>query len=388
VPPQAHAASHAAAGTDAVTLSPSQITGTAVVTNDSRLSDARTPTAHGHTSGEVSGLGTAATKDIPATGNASATEVVYGSDTRLTDARTPSSTLTHASSHAAAGDDPVSLASSQVSGLGTAAAKDIPATGNASATEVVYGSDTRLSDSRTPSSTLTHASSHAAAGGDPLTLSPSQVTGTAVVTGDSRLSDARTPTSHKTSHATGGGDALTASDIGAAASSHTHAQSDITSLSTDLAAKAIGAASATDNTLPRFDGVGGKQLQTSSVVVDDSNNVSGVADLAVTGVLRDTTTANSQADSYTLVLADRGKMVEATKSTANNVTVPPNSDVAFPVGSRVDVLQVGAGQVTVVAGSGVTVNATPGLKLRAQWSSCTLIKRATDTWVAIGDLAA
>jgi hypothetical protein len=43
---------------------------------------------------------------------------------------------------------------------------------------------------------------------------------------------------------------------------------------------------------------------------------------------------------------------------------------------------------TITATGGVTINATPGLKLRAQWSSVTLIKRATDTWVALGDLQA
>ena len=44
--------------------------------------------------------------------------------------------------------------------------------------------------------------------------------------------------------------------------------------------------------------------------------------------------------------------------------------------------------VDVAATAGVTINATPGLKLRAQWSSATLIKRATDTWVLVGDLSA
>lgn len=62
--------------------------------------------------------------------------------------------------------------------LGTASSKDIPATGNASATQVVYGSDTRLSDSRTPS---VHASSHASGGSDALTLAASQITGLATV---------------------------------------------------------------------------------------------------------------------------------------------------------------------------------------------------------------
>lgn len=95
---------------------------------------------------------------------------------------------------------------------------------------LVYTSDSRLSDARTPSSTLAHASTHLSGGTDELSgISPSQITGTAVVTADSRLSDARTPTAHKTSHSTGGSDALVASDIGAAATSHSHATSDITS---------------------------------------------------------------------------------------------------------------------------------------------------------------
>jgi hypothetical protein len=97
---------------------------------------------------------------------------------------------------------------------------------------------------------------------------------------------------------------------------------------------------------------------------------------------------NQQTSSYTLVLSDKNKMVEMNVGSANNVTVPPNSSAAFPVGTQITVLQVGTGQTTVVAGSGVTVNATPGLKLRAQWSSATLVKRATNTWVALGDLQA
>lgn len=97
---------------------------------------------------------------------------------------------------------------------------------------------------------------------------------------------------------------------------------------------------------------------------------------------------SAQNASYTLVLADKAKIVEMGVGSANNLTVPPNSSVAFPVGSQINILQTGAGQTTVVAGSGVTVNATPGLKLRAQWSYATLIKRATDTWVLVGDISA
>jgi hypothetical protein len=97
---------------------------------------------------------------------------------------------------------------------------------------------------------------------------------------------------------------------------------------------------------------------------------------------------SAQTASYTLVLADNGKLVEISNASANNLTVPLNSSVAFPIGSQINILQTGAGQTTIVATGGVTVNGTPGLKLRAQWSAATLIKRGTDTWVAVGDLSA
>jgi hypothetical protein len=93
--------------------------------------------------------------------------------------------------------------------------------------------------------------------------------------------------------------------------------------------------------------------------------------------------------SYTLVLTDStNKLVELSNTSAITVTVPLNSSVAFPVGSQIMLLQTNTGQVTVAGAGGVTVNSNPGLKLRAQWSSATLIKRATDTWVLVGDTTA
>ena len=133
----------------------------------------------------------------------------------------------------------------------------------------------------------------------------------------------------------------------------------------------------------------GTGVATFLATPSSANLASMVTDEIGTGnlVLSDIAT-NAQTASYTLVLADKAKLVEMNVASANNVTVPPNSSVALPVGSKIDILQVGAGQTTIVAGAGVTVNATPGLKLRAQWSSATLIKRATDTWVLVGDISA
>jgi hypothetical protein len=122
----------------------------------------------------------------------------------------------------------------------------------------------------------------------------------------------------------------------------------------------------------------------SGVIVNADVSTTAAIDL---NKLADVSTS-AQTASYTLVLADKNKVVEMNVGSANTLTVPPNSSVAYPVGTQIRVLQTGAGQCTLTAGAGVTVNATPGLKIRAQWASATLLKRATDTWVALGDLSA
>ena len=100
------------------------------------------------------------------------------------------------------------------------------------------------------------------------------------------------------------------------------------------------------------------------------------------------TEINAQTSAYTTVLTDRDKLVEVSSSSGVTLTIPTNSSVAYPVGTSIDILQTGTGQVTIAGASGVTVNATPGLKLRTQWSSATLFKRAENTWVVFGDLSA
>jgi hypothetical protein len=92
---------------------------------------------------------------------------------------------------------------------------------------------------------------------------------------------------------------------------------------------------------------------------------------------------------YTLgALTERDSLIEVshTGGSAVNVTIPADSTLNFPVGTSIDVLQTNTGAVAIAAGAGVTVNATPGLTLRTQWSSATLLKRAANTWVVYGDL--
>jgi hypothetical protein len=91
---------------------------------------------------------------------------------------------------------------------------------------------------------------------------------------------------------------------------------------------------------------------------------------------------------YTLVLTDAGKMVTLTNASAITLTIPTNASVAFPVNTRIDILQYGAGQVTV-GGAGVTLNSSGSRKkLTGQYSGASLWKKATDTWVLIGDITA
>lgn len=90
--------------------------------------------------------------------------------------------------------------------------------------------------------------------------------------------------------------------------------------------------------------------------------------------------------SYTLVLSDAGKLVTLSNASAITLTIPTNASVAFPTGTVIDIAQIGAGQVTV-GGASVTINSADGdKKLRVQYSSGSLIKTGTDTWLLVGDL--
>ena len=92
---------------------------------------------------------------------------------------------------------------------------------------------------------------------------------------------------------------------------------------------------------------------------------------------------------YTFVLTDGGKLVTANNGSAQTYTVPPNSSVAFPTGTTITIIGIGAGKVTLAQGSGVTINSKDSEKaIDGQHASVTLIKTATDTWQLIGALQA
>ena len=74
-----------------------------------------------------------------------------------------------------------------------------------------------------------------------------------------------------------------------------------------------------------------------------------------------------------------------TAATAVNVTVPAG---VFTAGQRVDVLDLGAGRVTFVAGVGMTLSGTPTLVSRAQYSAHSVVFLSASRAVVVGDLGA
>jgi hypothetical protein len=104
---------------------------------------------------------------------------------------------------------------------------------------------------------------------------------------------------------------------------------------------------------------------------------------------------NAQTETtYTFVLADAdNKLVTASNASAQTYSIPTNATTAFPIGTQINLIQIGEGQVTVQAATSetttvVSTGATAAApKCRAQYSALTLVKRDTDSWYAIGDIA-
>jgi hypothetical protein len=92
---------------------------------------------------------------------------------------------------------------------------------------------------------------------------------------------------------------------------------------------------------------------------------------------------------YILVIGDAGQLIVMNKATAVYLNIPADASVNFPVGTRIDLLQTGAGQVGVTGPTGpVTIRATPGTKLRTQYSGGTIVKLGTNLWSLVGDISA
>lgn len=118
------------------------------------------------------------------------------------------------------------------------------------------------------------------------------------------------------------------------------------------------------------------------------DTVETTANSASTDKVDKSLTLNAQTGTtYTLVLADNAKVVTLSNASAITVTVPTNASVAFPIGVQVNLVQLGAGQVTVTSSATIRSQGSK-LKLNGQYAGATLLKIATDEWVLIGNTAA
>ena len=101
-------------------------------------------------------------------------------------------------------------------------------------------------------------------------------------------------------------------------------------------------------------------------------------------------TENAQTGTtYTLVAGDLNKLVTFTNAEATTVTVPPNSSVAFAIGTQIDLSQNWVWAVTIAEWAWVTINSIDTYKtINWQWVWAALIKMATDTWTLYGNLKA
>ncbi len=180
-------------------------------------------------------------------------------------------------------------------------------------------------------------------------------TSTVVLTNDFRLSNARTPVNHAALHQDGGIDEL-----------------------------ALDASQTTSGIFvdARIPAAIARGIEVTNAVAAEAV----ARDNAITNAI---ITANRQIASYILALTDINKVVEMSVASANTLTIPPNSSVAFPIGTVIEVLQYGVGQTTLTPGAGVTIRSEGSkLKTTAQYAQAALRKIDTDEWIAAGSLIA
>ena len=107
---------------------------------------------------------------------------------------------------------------------------------------------------------------------------------------------------------------------------------------------------------------------------------------SIDAAMRVPATPNIQTGPYTLTLNDAGGIVEMNAAGANALTVPNNNAVPLSIGTLIKILQYGAGLTTLTAAAGVTIRNRSGLALAGQYAVAQVYKRATNEWVAFGDL--
>ncbi len=127
---------------------------------------------------------------------------------------------------------------------------------------------------------------------------------------------------------------------------------------------------------------------TDEFAIAEDDGAGGYVSKKITGAqLKDSTLNSVTALTYNLVLTDAHKTIMADNLLPLIARIPLNSAVAFPIGTRIEIIQEGLGQVTITPTTGVTLNSNGGKdKLAAQYSQATILKTDTNTWYLFGDI--
>lgn len=162
-----------------------------------------------------------------------------------------------------------------------------------------------------------------------------------------------------------------------APSAHTHSATDINAGTLGVARGGTGLSTLTSGSYMRGNGTGNVSMRTPAQVKSD-----------IDAMDKHFVVNNQTGASYTLALADDGALVTRNNSSANTLTIPTNASVAFPVGTVINFVQIGAGVTTVVAASGVTVNGVSAgsAAVTKRYSVGSLVKTATNSWILSGPI--
>lgn len=143
---------------------------------------------------------------------------------------------------------------------------------------------------------------------------------------------------------------------------------------------------------PKVEAKGGDTNISLNLVSKGSGKVQANGSEVATAAALSVSTENAQTGTtYVLALTDAGKTITMSNTSTNTVTVPTNLSVAFPLNTRIDIIQYNTGQTTIAGDSGVTVlkysiASGTAAKLAGQYAAATLWKKGTDTWVLVGNL--
>jgi hypothetical protein len=168
-----------------------------------------------------------------------------------------------------------------------------------------------------------------------------------------------------------------------------------------------GSASGIDNTTTKTINIGSQLLTDSAVgninigtstlsngaisninIGSSGSSTTFAGTVSIPGLNKNLDIIPAKTSAYLVASGDQNDLIQLNGTFT--VSIPTDATFNFDIGTQISLLNIGTGVITIAATTPgtTTVNATPGLKLRAQWSSATLIKRAANTWVVVGDLTA